>query len=182
MKKYYFLILLLVCVISSAQIKGTITDEKGNPLPFVTILQENTFNGTTSNEQGYYEFNLKKTEKQTVIFQFLGFKTQRATIEAAKLPYSLTIKMLEESFSLNEVVINKKVNPSLAIIKKAIANRKENTLKTNRFNADFYSRSIFKLKRLVKSKSKQNGENRYYTEVYKLLVQSWKSVYDRFWA
>lgn len=43
-------------------------------------------------------------------------------------------------------------------------------------------KNIFTIKRLVKSKSKQNGENRYYTEVYKLLVQSWKSVYDRFWA
>ena len=58
--------------------------------------------------------------------------------------------MIEESFSLNEVVINKKVNPALAIIKKAIANRKENTEKTNRFNADFYSRGIFKLKNAPK--------------------------------
>ena len=150
MKKYYFLLLLLGSIITSAQIKGTITDEKGNPLPFVTIIQENTFNGTTSNEQGYYEFNLKKTEKQTVVFQFLGFKTQKVAVQADKLPYTLNIKMVEESFSLNEVVINKKVNPALAIIKKAIANRKENTLKTNRFNADFYSRGIFKLKNAPK--------------------------------
>ena len=148
MKKYYFLLLLLGSIITSAQIKGTITDEKGNPLPFVTIIQENTFNGTTSNEQGYYEFNLKKTEKQIVVFQFLGFKPQKVAIQADKLPYTVNIKMVEESFSLNEVVINKKVNPALAIIKKAIAKRKENTEKTNRFNADFYSRGIFKLKRL----------------------------------
>ena len=144
MKKYYFLIFLLVSVLSSAQIKGTITDEKGTPLPFVTILQENTFNGTTSNEEGYYEFNLKEKEKLTIIFQFLGFKTQKAAIQTDKLPYTLNIKMVEESLSLNEVVINKKVNPALAIIKKAIAKRKENTEKTNRFNADFYSRVIFK--------------------------------------
>ena len=144
MKKHYFLLLLLGSIITSAQIKGTITDENGNPLPFVTIIQENTFNGTTSNEQGYYEFNLKKTEKQNVVFQFLGFKTQKVAVQAEKLPYTLNIKMVEESFSLSEVVINKKVNPALAIIKKAIANRKENTLKTNRFNADFYSRGIFK--------------------------------------
>ena len=150
MKKHYFLLLLLGSIITSAQIKGTITDEKGNPLPFVTIIQENTFNGTTSNEQGYYEFNLKKTEKQNVVFQFLGFKTQKVAVQAEKLPYTLNIKMVEESFSLSEVVINKKVNPALAIIKKAIANRKENTLKTNRFNADFYSRGIFKLKNAPK--------------------------------
>ena len=150
MKKYYFLIFLLVSVLSSAQIKGTITDEKGSPLPFVTILQENTFNGTTSNEEGYYEFNLKEKEKLTIIFQFLGFKTQKAAIQTDKLPYTLNIKMVEESLSLNEVVINKKVNPALAIIKKAIAKRKENTEKTNRFNADFYSRGIFKLKNAPK--------------------------------
>ena len=150
MKKYYFLLLLLVSFVSTAQIKGTVSDEKGNPLPFVTIFQEDTYNGTTSNEQGNYEFNLKKKEKQTVVFQFLGFKTQKVLIQTDKLPYSLHIKMIEESFSLNEVIINKKNNPALAIIKSAIASRKQNTKKTNRFNANFYSRGIFKLKNAPK--------------------------------
>ncbi|RTZ08708.1 DUF5686 and carboxypeptidase regulatory-like domain-containing protein [Flavobacterium sp. GSP6] len=150
MKKYYFLLLLLVSFVSTAQIKGTVSDEKGNPLPFVTIFQEDTYNGTTSNEQGNYEFNLKKKEKQTVVFQFLGFKTQKVVIQTDKLPYSLHIKMIEESFSLNEVIINKKNNPALAIIKSAIASRKQNTKKTNRFNANFYSRGIFKLKNAPK--------------------------------
>lgn len=150
MKKHYLLLLFLVSFVSNAQIKGTVTDEKGNPLPFVTIFQEDTYNGTTSNEQGNYEFNLKKKEKQTVVFQFLGFKTQKIIIQTDKLPYSLNIKMEEESFSLNEVIINKKNNPALAIIKNAIASRKINTEKTNRFNADFYSRGIFKLKNAPK--------------------------------
>ena len=150
MKKHYLLLLLLVPFVSTAQIKGTISDEKGNALPFVTIFQEDTYNGTTSNEQGNYEFNLKKKEKQTVVFQFLGFKTQKIVIQTDKLPYLLNIKMIEESFSLNEVIINKKINPALAIIKNAIASRKQNTEKTNRFNADFYSRGIFKLKNAPK--------------------------------
>ena len=127
MKKHHLLLLFLVSFVSNAQIKGTVTDEKGNPLPFVTIFQEDTYNGTTSNEQGNYEFNLKKKEKQTVVFQFLGFKTQKIIIQTDKLPYSLNIKMEEESFSLNEVIINKKNNPALAIIKNAIASRKVNT-------------------------------------------------------
>ena len=150
MKKYYLLLLFLISFVNNAQIKGTITDEKGNSLPFVTIFQEDTYNGTTSNEQGNYEFNLKKKEKQTVVFQFLGFKTQKIIIQTDKLPYSLNIKMEEESFSLKEVIINKKNNPAMAIIKNAIASRKVNTEKTNRFNADFYSRGIFKLKNAPK--------------------------------
>ncbi|RBN48963.1 DUF5686 and carboxypeptidase regulatory-like domain-containing protein [Flavobacterium psychrolimnae] len=150
MKKHYLLLLFLVSFVSNAQIKGTVSDEKGNPLPFVTIFQEDTYNGTTSNEQGNYEFNLNKKGKQSVVFQFLGFKTQKVAIQTDKLPYVLNIKMIEESFSLNEVIISKKNNPALAIIKSAIASRKRNTEKTNRFNADFYSRGIFKLKNAPK--------------------------------
>ena len=150
MKKHYLLLLFLGSFVSNAQIKGTVSDEKGNALPFVTIFQEDTYNGTTSNEQGNFEFNLKKKEKQTVVFQFLGFKTQKIAVQTDKLPYSINIKMLQESFALNEVVINTKINPALAIIKNAIANRKQNTKKTNRFHADFYSRGIFKLKNAPK--------------------------------
>ena len=150
MKKLSFLLLFLVSFGINAQIKGSVSDENGNLLPYVTIFQQDTYNGTTSNENGFYEFNLKKKEKQTVIFQFLGFKTQKVIVQTDKLPYTINIKMVEESFSLNEVVINKKVNPALAIIKKAIANRKKNTEKTNQFNADFYSRGIFKLKNAPK--------------------------------
>ncbi|OAB28799.1 CarboxypepD_reg-like domain-containing protein [Flavobacterium fryxellicola] len=150
MKKHYLLLLFLSSFACTAQIKGTVSDEKGNPLPFVTIFQEDTYNGTTSNEQGNFEFNVKTKDKQTVVFQFLGFKTQKIAIETNKLPYSINIKMIEESFSLNEVIINKKNNPALAIIKNAIASRKQNTEKTNRFNADFYSRGIFKLKNAPK--------------------------------
>ena len=150
MKKYYLLLIFLVSITNYAQIKGTVTDEKGNPLPFVTVFQEDTYNGTTSNEMGQYELNLKKTEKQTVVFQFLGFKTQKIAIQTDKLPYTFDVKMIEESFSLNEVVINPKINPAIAIIKNAIASRKENTKKTARFHADFYSRGIFKLKNAPK--------------------------------
>ena len=56
MKKITYL-LLLTCISNFAQIKGTVTDEKGNPLPFVTIFSSNTYNGTTSNDNGKYELN-----------------------------------------------------------------------------------------------------------------------------
>ena len=150
MKKVYLLILLFVYFYSNAQIKGTVSDEKGNPLPFVTIFEENTYNGTTTNEQGNYQLNLKSIGKNKIVFQYLGFKTQKITITAETLAHPLDINMFEENFSLNEVVINIKNNPANAIIKSAIASKKENTAKTSRFKADFYSRGIFKLKNAPK--------------------------------
>jgi hypothetical protein len=150
MKKHFLLLLLLVSFTNYAQIKGTVSDDKGNPLPFVTVFEEDSYNGTTSNEKGNYELNVKTAGKHSVVFQYLGFKTQKTTIQTENKPYLLDVKMMEESYSLKEVVINKKINPAIAIIKNAIANKKENTEKTDRYKADFYSRGIFKLKNAPK--------------------------------
>ena len=150
MKKIYLLISLSVPFLFFAQIKGTITDIKGIPLSLVSIFEENTYNGTSSNEQGNYELNIKKTGKHTVVFQYLGFKTQKITITIDKFPYVLNSILVEENLSLSEVVINTKENPANAVIRQAIANKKENSEKTAHFKADFYSRGIFKVKDLPK--------------------------------
>ena len=145
MKKLTYLF-LLACISNFAQVKGTVTDEKGNPLPFVTIFSSNTYNGTTSNDNGIYELNIKKNGKHTLVFQYLGFKTQKIAIDIEKLPYLLNVKMIEENYTLNEVVINQKENPANAIIRSAIASKKDNSEPTNNYKADFYSRGIFKIK------------------------------------
>ncbi len=150
MKKITLLLLLFISFSNFSQIKGTIIDEKGVSLPSVSVFVENTYNGTSSNELGKYELNVKSGGKYTVVFQYLGFKTQKIKIDIDKFPFALNVTMIEENFTLNEVVINTKINPAIAIIKNAIAARKENSDKTARFTSDFYSRGIFKIKNLPK--------------------------------
>lgn len=84
-KKLLSALFLFISTITLSQVKGKVTDEKGNPLPFVNIFEENTYNGTTSNDQGQFELNLKTPGKQhTIIFQYLGFKTNKQTITIDK--------------------------------------------------------------------------------------------------
>ncbi|MFE3868982.1 DUF5686 and carboxypeptidase regulatory-like domain-containing protein [Flavobacterium sp. LS2P90] len=150
MKKITSLLFLFLSIYSNAQIKGIISDENGNPLPFVTVFEENTYNGTTSNEQGKYELKIRKTGSYILIFKFLGYQTKRETVNIKEFPFLLNITLSEENFTLNEVIINKKNNPAIAIIKSAIAAKKENSEKTARYTADFYSRGLFKIKDLPK--------------------------------
>jgi len=150
MKNSILFAILFFSITSFAQIKGTITDEKGNPLPYVSVLEENTYTGTTSNEQGKYQLNVKEVGKNKITFQYLGFKTQKIAVTADSKTIILDVKMQEESFNLNEVIIDPKNNPANAIIKNAIANKKENSEKTSRYRADFYSKGIFKVKDLPK--------------------------------
>ena len=146
MKKITSLLFLLISCYTYAQIKGTVTDEKGNPLPFVTIFEENTYNGTTSNELGKYELNIKIVGSHKIIFQYLGYKTQKQIINVDKIPQFLDVYLLEENITLKEVVVNAKYNPANEIIRNAIKNKRENSEKTARYNADFYSRGIFRIK------------------------------------
>jgi hypothetical protein len=150
MKNYTFWAFFFFSIANFAQVKGTITDDKGNPLPFVSVLEENTYSGTTSNEQGKYQLSVKQTGKNKLTFQYLGYKTQKILLSPDQKTVTLDIKMEEESFALNEVVIDPKNNPANAIIKSAIANKKENSDKTARYTADFYSKGLFKIKDLPK--------------------------------
>ena len=132
--------------IVSAQIVGTITNQKNEPLPFVNILIENTYKGTTSNDDGYYELNISEAKTYTIIYTYLGYKTVKKQVAIDKFPFKIDITLEEESVSLGEVVVNSEDNPAIAIMRQAIAMRKENLEKINSFKADFYSRGLIKIK------------------------------------
>jgi hypothetical protein len=145
-KKSFLFFFLLQTVNLFAQIKGRVTDEKGNPLTFVNIFEENTYNGTTTNEQGKFELNLRVPGKHTIIFQYLGYQTAKQIIDFDKASGTIDIVLKEENIALNEVVINTKENPANEIIRNAIKNKKDNSEKTARYKSDFYSRGIIRLK------------------------------------
>lgn len=149
MKKITSILFLFLYCYSFSQIKGTVTDDKGNPLAFVNIFEENTYNGTTTNEKGNFILNVK-TENPTLVFQYLGYKSVKKSLTKNQFSDSVEIVLVEENITLNEVVINKGDNPANEIIRNAIRNKKSNSEKASKFTADFYSRGIFRVKNLPK--------------------------------
>ena len=145
-KQLLFTFSLCLSILSFSQIKGTITDTKNEPLPFVNVFIEDTYKGTTTNDSGYYELNVLETKTYNLVFQYLGYKTVKKTITIKTLPYELDISLEEEKVSLDEVIVNAEENPANAIIRNAIAKRKENLEKIRSYKADFYSRGLIKIK------------------------------------
>ncbi|MEO6347029.1 MAG: DUF5686 and carboxypeptidase regulatory-like domain-containing protein [Aquaticitalea sp.] len=144
-----FLLTIFFCFtsfMSFSQIKGKITDTNNKPLPSVNIYIENTFIGTTTNDAGIYELNISKLGDYVIVFQYLGYKTQKKPVKIVKLPFILDVTLVEEEISLNEVVINSDENPADKIMRKAIDNRKANLEKINSYKADFYSRGLIRIK------------------------------------
>ena len=146
MKKITLLILLFVSLSTFAQIKGKITDSNDNPLSFVSIYLDKTITGTTSNDHGYYELNIKKKGDYVVVFQFLGYKTVKKTVSISNFPFLLNVELEDEKVVLDEITISTKDNPANQIIRNAIDSKDNNTDKFREFTSNFYSRGLFKVK------------------------------------
>ena len=61
-KKVLFLFACSISLFSFSQITGNVTGSSNETLAFVNIYIENTYKGTTSNEDGNYELMLLKPE------------------------------------------------------------------------------------------------------------------------
>jgi len=83
-------------------IKGKVMDDKGNPLPGVTIRLDSTNWGTSTNLNGEFEMTLKMS-KGHLIFSFIGFKTKRVAFTQGKY---LSVTLEEEVTQMDEVVVN----------------------------------------------------------------------------
>jgi TonB-linked SusC/RagA family outer membrane protein len=83
----------------SKVILGKVTDEKGEPLPGVSIRIKNTSRGTTTDSEG--KFSLESEVNEMLIFYYVGY--QPLEIMAGRIP-PVTI-LSEKTEELSEVVI-----------------------------------------------------------------------------
>ncbi|CAL67236.1 DUF5686 and carboxypeptidase regulatory-like domain-containing protein [Christiangramia forsetii] len=146
LKKLFGLLLFLTVSQAFSQITGVVKDKNGTPLPYVNIYTETGAQGTTTNDDGIYELKIDQKGSYTLVFQFLGYKTQKKKIEAESFPLAIDVVLATESTSLDEVTVESGENPANRIIRKAIESRELNARKLESFTADFYSRGLWRIK------------------------------------
>ena len=83
------------------KITGTVTDEKGNLLPGVTVMVKGTTFGTLTDASGKYTFD-NEPKNTTLIFSFIGMATQEIATNGQKL---VDVVMKEAAIGLDEVVV-----------------------------------------------------------------------------
>jgi hypothetical protein len=113
MKIFFSIITIFISIIIHSQEK-TITGkvwnfENNEPLAYVNIGIKNKTVGTVSNNNGLFNLSLndKVSSKDTVIFSYIGFKTEKylvSELNKIKKPILLQPKNME----LDEVVVNSK--------------------------------------------------------------------------
>lgn len=126
-------------------IKGYVTDEKGNAVPFVSIGIEKESGGTLANEAGEYRMPLNPG-RHTVIFQCLGYKTERKEVEVSEGFQNVPVVMTEQILQTKEVLVAPgNEDPAYPIMRKAIARARINRMLVNSYKAEAYIRGSGRL-------------------------------------
>lgn len=83
------------------EITGQVLDDQNLPLPFVSVLEQGTSNGVSTDDQGHYSI-MVSSDQATLIFSSIGFTTQSISIGDA---HEINITMQISIAGLDEVVV-----------------------------------------------------------------------------
>lgn len=97
-------------------VNGRVTDEKGDPLPGVSILIKGTQQGTSTDGGGNYAINVPN-DNATLVFSFVGYVSQELQVGSRT---KVDVSMAVDAKGLEEVVVvgfgtQKKVNLTGAV-------------------------------------------------------------------
>jgi hypothetical protein len=137
------LLLIVKLQIFAQGIKGIITDESKQPVPFAAVYVEGSPSGTTSNLLGEYQLVLKPGNYK-ILFRSLGYKQVLKEVIIDNTMQELNITLPAEVYQLSEVTISRKgEDPAYAIMRKAIAWAPYHLMQVKHYKSSVYLKGNF---------------------------------------
>jgi len=93
--------LIFSLFMSAKVVTGTVTDAQGEPIIGASIVEQNTTNGTVTDFDGKYQFDI--AVGKTMVVSYVGYTTRMVRITDAKQVYDLTLE--EDNELLEDVVV-----------------------------------------------------------------------------
>lgn len=88
-------------LVQQTEVKGTVTDETGQPLAGANILEKGTKNGAQADFDGNFSINLTN-KNATLVISYVGFATQEISISGQT---NIAVTLKESASGLDEVVL-----------------------------------------------------------------------------
>ncbi|MFI5187355.1 MAG: DUF5686 and carboxypeptidase regulatory-like domain-containing protein [Chitinophagales bacterium] len=137
--------LLSSCISFAGKISGVITDDKGQPLPYASILVKGTTRGTTANNEGKYFLNLEPGT-YTIVCQHVGYSREEKTISVVDETVTLNFQLHLQELTLSEVIVKKGEDPAYEIIRQAIKKRTYYQQQLSDFRCEVYTKGQLRLR------------------------------------
>ncbi|WP_375561933.1 DUF5686 family protein [Bernardetia sp. OM2101] len=151
MRYFPTLLLFYFCFLLSfnsnaARLFGKATASDGEAMPFLTVYEEGTTYGTTTNQEGSYFLELEEGTHQ-IVFRYVGFQSQTHTVVIKNgKNVELNVVMESSTIGLKEVVITPNgEDPAYAVIRQAQKKREFYRTQNKAFSCDVYIKNVQKL-------------------------------------
>jgi len=142
------LALLLPPCVFAGVVKGRVTDENGDALPYATVVEKGTTNGTSANGEGYYTLELSDGT-HTITAQYMGYRSENRAVTAPGGPFNF--KLTPQTLSIGEVTVHANgEDPAYPIMRKVIEKRKYHADLVKTFESDVYLKGNFGLRSVPK--------------------------------
>lgn len=133
---------------TTGRITGKITDDKGNPLAYSSILVKGTTLGVTANNEGKYVLDLAPGT-YTIVCQYVGYTRQEKKITLGTETTVLNFQLSLQQLSMAEVVVRPGgEDPAYEIIRHAIKKRKEYEEPLDSFTCEAYIKTLMRTRKL----------------------------------
>ncbi len=96
---FALMLLPMMAFAANLKVKGTVTDNSGEPLIGVSVIVKGTQFGTQTNIDG--EFSINAAEGDVLSFSYIGYQPQEIKVTGS----TLDVVMVEDSKTLDEVVV-----------------------------------------------------------------------------
>lgn len=140
--------MLVAIAARAALISGSVTDEDGAGVPFVTVYVEGTTMGTTTNSEGAYSLDVANGYR-TMVFRYVGYKTEIRPVTVDG-PVTLDIVLKRVVFQLGEVNVDGNEDPAYRIMRLARSRRKFYQKQVKDYSCKVYVKGLNYVKNLPK--------------------------------
>jgi hypothetical protein len=142
--------LLANTVVYAGAVSGTITDDKGAPLAYASLLVKGTTKGTTANNQGKYTLELEPGN-YVIICQYVGYARQEKAVVMGREAMTADFSLLPLQTTIKEVIVTSGgEDPAYEIIRNTIKKRPQYLEPLDSFTCEAYIKTLMKTRKLPK--------------------------------
>ncbi|WP_346320625.1 DUF5686 and carboxypeptidase regulatory-like domain-containing protein [Chitinophaga sp. YIM B06452] len=152
MTKYLPLSILFLFTLpaQATLIRGKIANNKGEMLPFATVMIKGTTQGTTANAEGLYQLDVPQGS-HVIVCQYMGYRKEEKSIQAGNTTLELNFVLQPLSLQIKEVVVRSGgEDPAYAIIRQAIKKRSFYQSQVKNYTVESYIKMLAKLRKMPK--------------------------------
>src|SRR5438445_2900929 len=152
MKQLCLLLLTTLGLITAraTRISGIVKDDKGNALPYASILVKGSTRGVTANNEGKYFLDLSPGD-YTLVCQYVGYAREEKKIRVGEEGLVVNFQLALQQLSMGEVVVRPGgEDPAYEIIRHAIKKRKDYQSPLDSFTCEAYIKTLIKSRKVPK--------------------------------